>query len=128
MPQIEDEDDRPRDKRTTSERLDLLERDVRSHARSLTAIVDAGKSFSKEQMEQLRVVFREELSDAGLRIDGPDHIDDAREDFRFLRRWRLNYDGASRRVGNAVLGAIVALALAIGGAGFWAWFKNGGGP
>lgn len=83
--------------------------------------------FSQAQLEQLRSVFREELADAGLRIDGPEHVDDAREDFRFLRRLRQNWDGASKRVGNAVLGAIVAIALAIIGAGFWTWLGKGGG-
>lgn len=81
-------------------------------------------AFSDTQMEQLRSIFREELADAGLRIDGPEHVDDAREDFRFLRRLRLNWDGSAKRVGNAVLGAVVTLMLAIIGAGFWAWLKG----
>lgn len=85
--------------------------------------------FTSEQLEQLRSVFREELADAGLRIDGPEHVDDAREDFRFLRRLRLNWDGTAKRVGNAVLGALITIALAIIGSGFWVWLRgNGGAP
>ncbi|MBN9347134.1 MAG: hypothetical protein J0I48_13195 [Devosia sp.] len=41
-------------------------------------------AFSSEQLAQLRAVFREELADAGLRIDGADHVDEARRDFMFL--------------------------------------------
>lgn len=86
--------------------------------------------FSQEQLEQLRSVFREELADAGLRIDGPEHVDDAREDFRFLRRLRTNYDGAAKQVGRAILGALITIAAAVIGAGFWAWLSThvGGKP
>jgi hypothetical protein len=38
-----------------------------------------------------RAAFREELVDAGLRIDGAEHQDEAREDFRFLGRLRLAF-------------------------------------
>jgi cell division protein FtsX len=121
MPQVDDEDDRPRDKRTTSERLDLLERDVRSHARSLTALVTSSKSFSTEQMEQLRTAFREELADAGLRIDGPEHVDLAREDFRFLRRLRTGTQGTAAKVGWAVIFAILSAAVWLFTNGINAW-------
>jgi hypothetical protein len=117
-----------KDKRSPEARLDLVERDLRSHARSLTEIVKAaGKGFTPEQVEQMRSVFREELSNAGLRLDEPDQVDQAREDFRFLRRWRLAWDSAAKRVGNSVLVAIVALFLVIFGAGFWAWISTKGG-
>lgn len=82
--------------------------------------------FTPTQIQQLRLVLREELADAGLRIDGPEHVDDAREDFRFLRRLRENWDGASKKVGNTILGAIVSLLLAVLGAGFWAWISTKG--
>lgn len=84
------------------------------------------EEFTQTQIQQLRLVLREELADAGLRIDGPEHVDDAREDFRFLRRLRENWDGASKRVGNTILGAIVSLFLVILGAGFWAWLNSKG--
>jgi hypothetical protein len=100
-----------RDKRTTGERLELLERDTRSLARQHTAFVEAGKSFSKEQMEQIRVAFREEISDAGLRIDGPDHVQQAREDFRFVRKLRLGVDGYASKIGWLFIAAIVGAAI-----------------
>lgn len=53
----------------------------------------------------LRQTVREELHDAGLRIDG-DHQDAAREDFRFLRKLRTSTESVSSRVGMAVILAI----------------------
>lgn len=115
---------------TTEQRLDLIERDVRSHARSLTslttAIKNVGDSFSDKQLDQLREAVSEVFAGVGLRVDDPDHIDDAREDMRFLRRFRRSWDGAAKKVGGTVLVAIVGVALAIIGAGFWAWIKRGG--
>lgn len=64
--------------------------------------------FSQEQLTQLRSVFREELADAGLRIDGPEHVDDAREDFRFLRRARRFMDSTASKVGWVIILAIVS--------------------
>jgi hypothetical protein len=64
--------------------------------------------FNPEQMKQLRLVFREELADAGLRLDDGDHQEEAREDFRFLRRMRRSADGVSAKVGLAVILAIVS--------------------
>jgi hypothetical protein len=127
MPQVDDqEEDRPRDRRSTAERLDLLERDTRSIARQHTAFVEAGKSFSTEQLNQIEKAVREVLSEVGLRFDDPDHVDAIREDQRFLRRFRLWWDGAANKVGNVVLVAAVTLMLTIMGAGFWAWLKSGG--
>ena len=142
MTDLPDEDgEELRVKLTTQQRLALLERDARSHARSLTEIVQQViGGFTQAQIEQLRTVFREELADAGLRIDGPDHIDDAREDFRFLRRLREGYDtedirflhrlregydGAAKRVGNYILMALFAVGAMIVGLGFWAWISRG---
>lgn len=82
-------------------------------------------AFSQAQIEQLRSVFREELADAGLRIDGPEHQDEAREDFRFLRRLRRLWDNSVTRVGTIVLTALVGLALSIVGMGFWQWIGKG---
>jgi hypothetical protein len=71
--------------------------------------------LSVEQFQALlRQTVREELSDAGLRIDSETHQDAAREDFRFLRRLRISTESASSRVGMAVIlvisgGAITAL-------------------
>jgi hypothetical protein len=121
----DDEDDpRRRSSRTTPERLQMLEADGQSHARLISEILKASTKFSPEQLEQLRGLFREELADAGLRIDGPEHVDDAREDFRFLRRLRTNWDGAVKKTGNSVLLAIIAIAGTIIGLGFWAWLGS----
>ncbi|KFL25004.1 hypothetical protein JP74_21835 [Devosia sp. 17-2-E-8] len=65
--------------------------------------------FNQEQLNQLRQVMREELADAGLRLDGPDHQDAAREDFRFLRRLRRGVDGVASKIG-----LMIILALASG--------------
>lgn len=74
-------------------------------------------AFSPAQLEQLRQVFREELADAGLRLDGADHVDEARRDFMFLRSLRRGVNGTAAKIGwffiAAVLGAIV-------------WLVNGG--
>jgi hypothetical protein len=58
-------------------------------------------------MKQLRLAFREELADAGLRLDDGNHQEEAREDFRFLRRWRRTVDSVSSKVGLTVIMAIV---------------------
>ena len=84
----------------------------------------ADDAFSAAQIKQLRTIFREELADAGLRLDDAEHQDAAKEDFRFLRRLRLTWDGAAGKVGNAVLGGLVTVLLAIIGAGFWTWFSQ----
>lgn len=116
---------------TTDQRLELVERDLRSHARSLTmltsSIKNIGESFSDKQLEQLKAAVSEAFAGVGLRVDDPDHIDDAREDFRFLRRFRQSWDGAAKKVGGTVLVAIVGVALAIIGAGWWAWIGKGTG-
>lgn len=65
------------------------------------------EGFTKAQLEQLRLVFREELADAGLRIDGPEHVEDAREDFRFLRRLRRGIDGTASKIGWFIIAAIL---------------------
>ncbi|CDP50720.1 hypothetical protein [Paradevosia shaoguanensis] len=65
-------------------------------------------SFSQEQLNQLRQVMREELADAGLRLDGPDHQDAAREDFRFLRRLRTGIDGIASKIGWVIILAVVS--------------------
>lgn len=64
--------------------------------------------FTPEQLAQLRAVFREELGDAGLRIDGPDHVDAAREDFRWLRKMRMAVEGTASKVGMAVILAVTS--------------------
>lgn len=72
-------------------------------------------AFSPEQVAQLTKVVksavREELADAGIRLDDADHQDEAREDFRFIRRLRVGVNGMAAKVGwvciAAVLGGII---------------------
>jgi len=77
----------------------------------------ADDAFSPAQLAQLRQVFREEMGDAGLRLDGADHIDEARRDLMFLRSLRKGVNGTAAKIGwffiAAVLGAVV-------------WLVNGG--
>lgn len=72
-------------------------------------------------MAQLKLamteVLREEMADAGLRLDGADHVDEARRDYMFLRSLRKGVNGTAAKIGwffiAAVLGAVV-------------WLVNGG--
>lgn len=101
---------------------------MENHAKSLSAIVQKlDRGFSEAQMKQLESLMRDSLGDAGLRIDEPDHVDAAREDFRFLRKMRKNWEGAAMKVGGLVLTAGVVLVLSVLGAGFWAWLGRHGG-
>lgn len=83
-------------------------------------------AFSAAQLAQLRQVFREELGAAGLRLDGADHIDEAREDFRFIRKLRKSWEGAATKVGTWVLIGFLAIIGTIMSLGFWSWISHGG--
>lgn len=66
-------------------------------------------AMTSEQLETLiRKAIRDELNESGLRIDDADHQFEAREDFRFLRKLRKALDGASSKIGMAVLMALVS--------------------
>lgn len=116
-----------REKLTLTKRVELLERDRAQQSRALTELVGSvGKGFSDEQLGQIREAFRAELGAAGLRIDGAEQQDEARKDFLFMRRFRMSWEGAAAKIGNAILyGAIGVLAVIIG-SGFWTWIKSGG--
>lgn len=102
------EDELGRSALTLTKRVGLLERDRAQQSRTLTSLIESvQKGFTQAQLEQLRVLFREELADAGLRIDGPEHVDDAREDFRFLRRLRKGLNGYASKVGWVVIAAVL---------------------
>jgi len=77
--------------------------------------------FTNEQLNQLRAVFREELADAGLRIDGADHVDEARRDFMFLRSLRKGVNGTASKIGWTVIAAILGALIWIvtNGLNFW---------
>jgi hypothetical protein len=65
--------------------------------------------MTADEMEALvRNAVRQELSAAGLRIDEPEHQDEARADFVFLRSLRRGTYGAASKVGMAVILAIVS--------------------
>lgn len=82
-------------------------------------------AFSTEQLAQIegvvRKAVREEMGDFGLRVDGPDHVDEAREDFRFTRRFRKFVEGISSKVGAAVILALVGGAIWLLTAGLNMW-------
>lgn len=85
-----------------------------------------GETFSAAQLAQLKLLIREaireESADAGLRIDG-EHQDDAREDYRFLRRLRKGVDGAAAKIGLAVIAAFIGGILWLLNLGIQAWWK-----
>ncbi len=123
----EDADDLGRRRLPLEQRVGLLERDRAQQSRTITELVNKiGKGFSEEQLAQIRKAMREELADAGLRLDNADHQDEAREDFRFLRRFRLGWDGSAKKIGNAILLALIAIAGVVIASGFWAWINSGG--
>jgi len=85
--------------------------------------------FTKAQLAQLtdairdaiRVAVREELADAGLRIDGPDHQDDARRDFMFIRSMRKAVNGAAAKVGWSIIVALIAAVFWLVNSGLDVW-------
>lgn len=124
---MSDDDALGRSKMTMAKRVELLERDRAQQSRMITELVEkVTQGFTSEQLSQIRGAFREELADAGLRLDGADHQDEAREDFRFLRRLRLSWDGTSKKIGSAILGGVIVIVGAIMVSGFWAWINSGG--
>lgn len=76
--------------------------------------------FSAAQLEQMRIVMREEckallreeLDHVGVNVNDTEDVISAREDFRFLRKMRRMVDSASGKVGTAVI---------LGFIGFCAW-------
>ncbi|HTN63511.1 MAG TPA: hypothetical protein VL147_18480 [Devosia sp.] len=90
---------------TNTKRIELLERDRAQQSRVLTALVDASKSFTPEQMAQLRSIMTDVLADAGLRVEEPDQQDEARRDFMFLRAFRRAVNGIAGKIGWVVIAA-----------------------
>lgn len=112
---------------TMSKRIQLLERDRAQQSRIITELVTkANQGFSAEQLSQIKSAMREGLADVGLRIESEEHQDEAREDFRFLRNLRRAWDGSAKKIGNAILAAVVVVASGIVATGFWAWISSGG--
>lgn len=73
-----------------------------------------------ELVAVVRSAVRAEFSAAGLRVDAAADQDEAKEDFRFLRRVRRGVDGAASKVGMAIILAIVSGVMWLVWAGFQA--------
>ena len=110
-----------RGRMTTMKRIELLEGDREAQSRVISALVDSSKTFTPEQIAQLRAVMIDVLGAAGLRLDEAEHEDEAREDFRFIRRLRKRVDSAAWQVGMAVILAITSgvIWLIVQGANLW---------
>lgn len=66
-------------------------------------------SMTEDELAALiQRAVRTEFSAAGLRVDEPEDQDEAKEDFRFIRRLRKGFDGASSKIGGAVIMALVS--------------------
>lgn len=87
--------------------------------------------FNAVQLQQLRMVtkeaVREEMADAGLRLEGADHQDEARADFRFVRWLRKGMTGVATAIGMAIILAVVSAMVFLVGQGLNFW-RGGGGP
>jgi hypothetical protein len=83
------------------------------------------EAFSPAQLAQIttavKAAVRDELADAGLRLDDTSHQDEAREDFRFVRKLRLGVNGMASKIGWTVIAAIVGAAIWIFSAGLNFW-------
>jgi hypothetical protein len=77
--------------------------------------------LSPSQLAQIALVVkeavREEMADAGLRLDGADHVDEARRDLMFLRALRKGVNGTAAKIGWFVIAAILGAVM---------WLVNGG--
>lgn len=106
---------------TNTKRIELLERDRAQQSRVLTVLVESSKSFTPEQIAQLRAVMVDVLGDAGLRLDGAGHEDEARKDFMFLRAFRTGVNGTAGKIGWLVIAALCGALFWLVTAGLNAW-------
>jgi hypothetical protein len=64
-------------------------------------------SISKDELRSLvKEAVRDALFEAGLRTEEPEHIEEARKDFSFLRRMRMASDGAASKIGYFILATV----------------------
>ena len=110
-----------RGRMTNTKRIELLERDRAQQSRVLSALVDASKSFTPEQLAQLRAIMTDVLGDAGLRVDAAEQQDEARRDFMFLRAFRRAVNAVASKIGWLVIAAIVGGIIWLVNAGLNAW-------
>lgn len=65
-------------------------------------------SMTEDELAALiQRAVRTEFESAGLRVEDADDKDEAREDFRFVRRARNVFEGASSKIGGALILAAV---------------------
>lgn len=65
--------------------------------------------MTADELEEIvRKAVRDEFNRAGLRIDDSSHQDEAKEDFRFVRKLRKTVEGGASKVGLTVLMAIIS--------------------
>jgi hypothetical protein len=76
-----------------------------------------------ELIHVIRAAVREEFNAAGMRVDAPADVDEARRDFMFLRRLRGWVDGTASKVGGAIVLAIVSGVVWLIVAGAQAFFS-----
>lgn len=74
-------------------------------------------TMSRDELEELveaacekatEKAVQKAFHEIGIRNDELEHIDEAREDFRFIRRLRKGYDGAASKIGGTVILALVS--------------------
>lgn len=116
------DDELGRAKLTQGKRIDLLERDRAQQSRMITELVDrVGKGFTEQQLGQIRAAMREELADAGLRLESSDQQDEARRDFMFLRWLRTGVNGVAMAIGWLFIAAFCGGIIWLVNAGLNAW-------
>jgi len=72
------------------------------------AAMNDAVTISREELQAIvREGVRDALHDVGLRADDPKAVEEAREDFRFVRRLRQGVDGVASKVGMAIVLSIV---------------------
>lgn len=122
MPSTNDATPLARGSMTNTKRIELLETDRENQSRVLTELITkAGQGFSPEQLAQIRAAMREELADAGLRLEGASHQDEARKDFMFLRSLRTGVNGTAAKIGWLVIAAICGAIIWLVNSGLNLW-------
>lgn len=83
-------------------------------------------TISRSELQaMIRTAVKDAFHEVGLRTDAAEHVDEAREDMRFLRRFRKAVDGAAGKIGMAVLLALVGGAATALGLGLRAMIGRG---
>lgn len=80
-------------------------------------------TISREELrEMIREAVAEAFSNVGIHHDDAEKLDEARADFRFIRRLRVGLEGAQAKVGAAVLISLVAGFFTLIGLGAKSYF------